>query len=84
MFGACLLTETHAHQFLRMNVRVLMKAAAENNLHLNRRVLFAHGLISLTSLYKMQAHNTVKRDFIEPDKREKKIIKLSCVAAKSD
>lgn len=83
MFGACLLTETHAHQFLHMNVCVL-KAAAENNLHLNCRDLFAHSLISLTSLYKMQAHSTMKRDFFEPDKREKKIIKLSCVAAKLD
>lgn len=58
-----------------------MKAAARNNLNLNCRYLFAHSLISFTSHNEMQAHNTVKKDFIELDKSDKTIIKLSCVAA---
>lgn len=50
-----------------MNVRVRLNVADANNLDLTHNDLFDHGLVSLISLYKVQAQMTVKTNVIEVD-----------------
>lgn len=61
---------------LPSNVCVRINVTAANNLYLNYRDLFAHSLVSLTSLYKVQVQMAVRRNFIEVDKKRKKIMIL--------